>query len=274
MVALGSSFASGPGIPPPADRLAARSRLNYPHRVAERLNAHLVDVTVAGATTATILHERQRVLWQRFPPQIDAVTPAADLITVTAGGNDLGYLGRVIGSALGNRLAAYALTRPIRPWLKRPSDLPDADQLAAAATGLTKIVEEAGRRAPGARLLLVDYLPIFDAKSKPGNGVPFTRTEIDQFRSLADLLSTAYDRAGRDSGVEVIRAADYDAGHALGSTEPWVFGLERATKLGSSFHPNAAGMAHLADTILNRLAILDVQRRTERTTCGNRHEVV
>ena len=240
-----------------ADRLASRSMLNYPHRVAERLNAHLVDVTVAGATTATILRDRQRVLWHRFPVQIDAVTPTTDLITVTAGGNDLGYLGQVIGSALSNRLAAYAPARPIRRWLTRPRDLPDADQLAAAATGLTQIVEEGRRRASAARILLVDYLPIFGGETRPGDDIPFTRTEIDHFRSLADLLSSAYDRAGRDSGAEVIRAADYDAGHALGVKEPWIFGLAGATTMGSSFHPNAASVAHVADTIINRLAILD-----------------
>jgi lysophospholipase L1-like esterase len=257
VVALGSSFAAGPGIPPIEDRLAGRSRLNYAHLVAERLNARLVDATVAGATTATLLHDRQRVLWKRFPTQIDAVTSAADLVTITAGGNDLGYLGSIIDAALRNRLAALALARPIRRRLTRRSELPAAVQVDGAAAGLTEVVEEARHRAPGARIVLVGYLPIFGAETQPGPAVPFGRSEIDHFRALADLLSTAYDRAGRDAGAEVIRATDYDPGHALGSAEPWVFGLARATKISSSFHPNGAGMAHLADVIIDRLAVLD-----------------
>ncbi len=93
MVALGSSFAAGPGIEPVVDRAAGRSGRNYAHLVATRLGASLVDATVSGATTETVLRARQRVGLRTFPPQIELVTADADLVTVTAGGNDLGYLG-------------------------------------------------------------------------------------------------------------------------------------------------------------------------------------
>ncbi|MDT7700403.1 MAG: hypothetical protein QOJ30_2728, partial [Pseudonocardiales bacterium] len=54
-VAMGSSFAAGPGITPVLDRSALRSGRNYAHRIAETLELDLVDVTYSGATTATIL---------------------------------------------------------------------------------------------------------------------------------------------------------------------------------------------------------------------------
>src|SRR3569623_115027 len=62
LVALGSSFAAGPGIEPVADAGAMRAARNYPHLLAERLGAELTDLTVSGATTGTILSKAQRTL--------------------------------------------------------------------------------------------------------------------------------------------------------------------------------------------------------------------
>jgi hypothetical protein len=92
MVALGSSFAAGPGLEPVVDRAAMRSGRNYAHLVADRLGATLTDATVSGATTATILDEPHRVRRRVFPPQIESVHGVTELVTVTVGGNDLGYL--------------------------------------------------------------------------------------------------------------------------------------------------------------------------------------
>lgn len=71
-VALGSSMAAGPGIPPrdkKAPLRAARSAANYPHLVARRIGLDLVDVTYSGATTAHVLTDRQN----DEPPQVNAL---------------------------------------------------------------------------------------------------------------------------------------------------------------------------------------------------------
>jgi lysophospholipase L1-like esterase len=89
-VALGSSMAAGPGIPPrarDAPLRAARSAANYPHLVAERLGLDLVDVTYSGATTANVLTDRQH----GSPPQAGVLDGSEVLVTVTIGGNDVGY---------------------------------------------------------------------------------------------------------------------------------------------------------------------------------------
>ena len=122
MVALGSSFAAGPGLEPVDDRAARRSSRNYPHLVAEALGSQLVDATVSGATTSTILDTPQRSGLRKFPPQIDAVHPDADLVTVTAAGNDIGYIGSILGRALLNRVGR---PRPLRPIVRRlPREIP------------------------------------------------------------------------------------------------------------------------------------------------------
>jgi hypothetical protein len=58
LVALGSSFAAGPGIEPIADRGAMRSARNYPHVLAEHFGAQLTDLTVSGATIARSCRRR------------------------------------------------------------------------------------------------------------------------------------------------------------------------------------------------------------------------
>lgn len=52
-VALGSSVAAGPGIPPITNRFAQRSANNYPNFLAKKLGAELIDLSVSGATLKT-----------------------------------------------------------------------------------------------------------------------------------------------------------------------------------------------------------------------------
>ncbi len=94
-VAMGSSFAAGPGIPPlqSSDGASAcgRSAVNYPSIVAREIGADLTDVSCSGATTAHVLRDPQGAR----PPQIQAVTPDTRLVTITIGGNDVNYLGSI-----------------------------------------------------------------------------------------------------------------------------------------------------------------------------------
>jgi lysophospholipase L1-like esterase len=113
MVALGSSFAAGPGITPLASRAAGRSTRNYAHLVSRVLGAQLIDATVSGATTTTILNQAHWAGGRRFPPQILSVPEHADLITITAGGNEFGYLVTVMRTAGMNWLAARPLTQAL-----------------------------------------------------------------------------------------------------------------------------------------------------------------
>src|ERR1700733_10139344 len=98
-VALGSSMAAGPGIGPPAPGApfgSGRSARNYAHLVAQRLNLDLVDVTFSGATTAHVLAERQR----SARPQIEALNGSEELVTITIGGNDVGYVPLLMAASL------------------------------------------------------------------------------------------------------------------------------------------------------------------------------
>jgi hypothetical protein len=73
-VAMGSSYAAGPGITTAAPDSPARcgqSADNYPRQLARRLKLKLVDRSCGGATTADVLKTGPLGL----PPQVDGLTP-------------------------------------------------------------------------------------------------------------------------------------------------------------------------------------------------------
>ena len=103
-------YAAGPGIVPVEHRGALRSGRNYAHQVAEALSLRLADVTCSGATTSNIMTTPQHTLSGTLPPQIDAVTPDTRLATITAGGNDAGYIGALTKISMVNAV----LRAPVR----------------------------------------------------------------------------------------------------------------------------------------------------------------
>jgi lysophospholipase L1-like esterase len=249
LAALGSSFAAGPMIEPTVDQAAMRSGRNYPHLLAERLGAQLADLTVSGATTATILDEVQTMMdGTRFPPQILGVPSEADLVTITAGGNDLGFIGTVVYTALQR-------ADPDNPLLAMAGGFPEAipaptaAQVARVADGLARIVTEVRRRAPAARVVLVDYLTVL-RRGSTGLDRWFTSEEVDALCTIQDGLVQAYARASEQTGADWFRASALSISHAVGGDSPWVLGLQDdPRRLGASFHPNEAGMRAIADAL-------------------------
>lgn len=254
-VALGSSFAAGPGIEPVVDAKAMRSGRNYAHFVAENLGATLTDVTVSGATTATILEKQQRVGAARFAPQIEALRSSTDLVTITVGGNDLGYLGALLGFAASNRVADRWYGRPAG-WLfqKVLAKKDITEQLITDTTdSVVRIVEEVRRRSPHARVVLIDYVPIVDDGTAQSDEVPLTADQIAFARSVSATLSDIYVAAGARTGAEIVSASSFESGHGTGTAQPWVHGFRPDGLLAASFHPTADGMRAAADLVLELL---------------------
>ncbi|OBG19710.1 SGNH/GDSL hydrolase family protein [Mycobacterium sp. 852002-51057_SCH5723018] len=245
IAALGSSYAAGPNIKPIVNRAAMRSGNNYAHVLARSIGADLTDLTVSGATTPTILDTPQRVGLVKFAPQLASLPADTDLVLVTAAGNDLGYLGSAI------KLAAYFILDKytggqLRRW--KPPRLPvtTSRQRDGAVLGLTKIVVESRRRAPTARVVLVDYLPMVSESTTPGEDVPFDSAAIDALAAVHQQLTGVFDAAANNAGAEVLHASRLGIGHELGSVEPWVQPMQPLHRFPASFHPNAAGMQAIA----------------------------
>ncbi len=255
IAALGSSFAAGPGIPPVAEAAAMRSKRNYAHLLAEHLGADLVDLTVSGATTATILDTPQTTMsGVHYPPQVHGLPTNADLVTLTAGGNDLQFAGSML-------YEAWSLTDPASPMVTMmardfPHGIPEPTPrtVDAMAHGLADIVAEVRARAVGARVVLVDYLTVCTEAATAGLDWPFSGEQTASFLRIQDGIARGYQIAAEITGAEVLVASELSRGHALGSDEPWVSGFQRTLETtGWSFHPNARGMAAIARALAQLL---------------------
>ncbi|MBD9729867.1 SGNH/GDSL hydrolase family protein [Streptomyces caniscabiei] len=257
IAALGSSYAAGPGIEPIADRRAHRSSRNYPHLLAERLDAALTDLTISGSTTETITSTPQRFLFRTFAPQLDGLPADADLVTITVGGNDLHYISSMVRLGLAGRFSSRPLTRPLGAVVKRRGvPRPSKDDIDRTAAGLAQVVKEVRGRAKGARVLLVDYLTVVGPDTGYGRATPFDAATLADFRRLGGHVADVFTRAATRTGAELVGMGELSRDHALGSPQPWVTGLpERlsGSSLRGAFHPNSAGMQAVADAIADHL---------------------
>jgi len=248
-VALGSSMAAGPGIAPRdkhAPLRAARSAANYPHVVARRLGFDLVDVTYSGATTAHVLTDRQN----GAPPQIDALDGSETLVTITIGGNDVGYVPLLTGAALPYPVRAVPMLGGRIQELVDPTARDRA--LVEVAESLKTVGREVRSLAPRARVLFVDYLTLLPPAGEDAS--PLSGVDAALGRRVAATLERLTSEAADTTGCELVRASDASRAHHAWSADPWTtkpsrFGLPIP---GRPFpaHPNAAGMRAVADLVV------------------------
>lgn len=251
-VALGSSMAAGPGIGPRADGApwaAGRSARNYAHLVAAESGLDLVDVTYSGATTGNVLREPQH----GAPPQISALTGSENLVTVTIGGNDVGYVPMLFAAAL----PPVARKLPLLGKALRARLDPHArdEALAEVAASLIEVGRALRARSPRATVMFVDYLTLLPPPGVPAPPLP--DSDVTTGRRVADTLARLTADAAAATGCELVRAAEHSRAHHAWSADPWTtrFGLTDFLRPGrpAPLHPNAAGMRAVADLIVARL---------------------
>ncbi len=253
-VALGSSSAAGPGIDPIIEPRCGRSGNNYAHLVAGRLGYDLVDVSCGGATVDDVLTRPQVLLTGgTVPPQLEAVGPDADLVTVTVGGNDVDYLLTLLRCSY--RADPDGAPTTARAFFGTPIDPAAVDTaLAGLPERLADLVDAVRERAPRARVVLVDYLTVVPAQGR--DEFPMSEEHRLLCADVGRRLEQATAAAARDSGAGLVAASQISRDHAVGAAEPWVTGWEFGDLLAGGvapYHPNAAGMRAVADLVASRL---------------------
>ncbi|WAJ45858.1 SGNH/GDSL hydrolase family protein [Mycobacterium sp. Aquia_216] len=251
-VALGSSMAAGPGIRPRAQgapRWSGRSARNYPHQVAERMNLELLDVTFSGATTAHLLADPQHGAL----PQTAALDGSEDLVTVTIGGNDVGYVPLLMAAALPRPARRLPLLGSrIAEMLDRDARDRALDEVFDSLCAVGKAVRE---RAPRARVFFVDYLTILPPAGTPAP--PISEPDADLGRHVAATLERLTADAAAATGCEVIGAAAASRAHHAWSAQPWTTTPARYVVplpgRPAPLHPNSAGMRAVAELVVAQL---------------------
>ncbi|WP_397589064.1 SGNH/GDSL hydrolase family protein [Sphingorhabdus sp.] len=237
-VALGSSFSAGIGLGP---RIAGspvhcfRTAGGYPALVAQKAELRLVDMSCSGSTTKHILSGGQLLLG----PQLAAIGPATKLVTITSGGNDVGYIGDLM-AASGNMGWFGA-------WWHGDIKSADARPYDVVTANLNAIITSVRQTAPSAKILIVNYPAIIPPiGSCAALGISKAQAAIS--RDLAQQLALATKRAADETGAQLVDIAKASIGHDVCSKMPWVNGASVQT--GTAFHPNAVGAAATADLVI------------------------
>jgi lysophospholipase L1-like esterase len=240
-VAMGSSFAAGPGTgprSPGSPRSAGRCDANYAHLLTGRAGLELTDASWSGETAAQMLaggHGR--------PPQVEALTRDTRLVTVTCGGNDVGYMPLLM-------LGSVPATLRSLPAVRRRTDA-----LLAATDGrfdrlpgtFDRLLAEVRRRAPEATVVLVDYLTILPPEDG-ASAWPLSPEIADWARRTAQRLATETAAAASRAGCLLVNASAASRDHHAWSDDPWSHRL-RLGRRAVPYHPNAEGMRAVADLV-------------------------
>jgi lysophospholipase L1-like esterase len=251
-VALGSSMAAGPGLRPrveEAPRWSGRSAVNYPHLLARRCGLDLIDVTFSGATTAHVLTDRQH----DEPPQISALDGSEALVTITIGGNDVGYVPLLMAAALPRFARRLPLLGP------RIGDLLDGDARESALDtvfGSLRAVGEAVRgKAPDARVFFVDYLTLLPPAGTAAPGL--SERDAALGRHVAANLEGRTADAAAETGCGLVRAGEASRAHHAWSPDPWTVPPSKFVVAlpgrPAPLHPNHAGMRAVAELLAAQL---------------------
>jgi lysophospholipase L1-like esterase len=182
------------------------------------------------------------------PSQIDGVTSDTRLVTLTGGGNDVGYVPLLFAASVPLWVPGFGAQRTL---LTDPHPLDD--RLDAVRATLGEIATEAHRRAPDATVVFVNYLTVLPPDSsmfREGRN----RELAELARSVAARLAKATRTAAADNNCILVDAAALSLDHHAWSTDPWTTRLAFGTRRPAPLHPNAAGMRAVADAVLAALS--------------------
>jgi lysophospholipase L1-like esterase len=258
LLAMGDSYSSGEGAgdyAPGTDtdtNTCHRSANAWPVVLAhERGFKLLPSLACSGATTTDVLSGRAGSDEpERRISQISRISGHPDVITLTIGGNDLGFRSVLQDCITSNCIDDY--------------HLPTGDKLDAKIDALAQMLPDLYRKieaaAPGAKLIVVDYPKLFPDAPAPNCAADdlITPVEGDYLNGEIERADVAILDSARAAGADAIDVSGALAGGVLSCSGPQYLngvGLQRKLFSGS-FHPNADGQEKIAAEVARQLAAL------------------
>lgn len=258
-VALGDSYAAGPGIPQATGVpvTCGRSTTNYPSLVRDGLRAKaalasFADVSCGGATTADMTAPQPTQVGVN-PPQLAALSPDTTLVTLTLGGNDIGFT-EIMDQCLA-RSASQPNGAACRAYYHRSGRDLLAERIAATGPKLAAALEGVRSAAPSARVLVVGYPTIVPA----GAGcpeAPFSAADLGYLNQTFRALNAMIEQQAKAAGIQFVDTARDSAGHDVCAPPGtrWVEGRQPSSPA-LPFHPNALGMRNVAQAVLDAVLV-------------------
>ncbi|KIR60836.1 SGNH/GDSL hydrolase family protein [Micromonospora haikouensis] len=220
-VALGDSYASGVGAGSYTSESGScqRSTNAYPALYNANVKpASYKSVACSGATTTDVINN-----------QLSALSSTTTLVSVTIGGNDVGFANIMTTCVLYGESQCVAAVQAAE------------DKARAELSGkLAKVYSGIRSKAPSARVVVVGY-PVFYQLGTVCVGLSAnSRAKINEGINLVDDITRS---AANSAGFTFADVRSIFVGHQLCSYgEKWLHALNFAS-IGISYHPTAAGQS-------------------------------
>lgn len=254
-VALGDSYTAGPLVPVqlPGPLGCFRSSASYPAFLAAALRVEtFTDASCSAARTEHLFTSQTANLPGGLPenvnaPQLLALTPETDLVTLGIGGNDFSLFGELIDQCADAAREDPDAEAPCRDRFT----VGGVDTKVRDARAIQDNVEDAlaaiAERAPLATVVVVNYLRILP-EAETCADVPFAAGDYawgnEVHRTLNASLRAAADTYGATYIDMYARSEGRDA--CAGPLVRWVNGAS-VSPLALNFHPFRSGMRAIAD---------------------------
>jgi lysophospholipase L1-like esterase len=226
-IALGDSYAAGQGAGEYKNETCYRSENSYAELADDAKAIKLVtNAACSGNTTQDVVDSQLR--------QLNKTT---ELVTITAGGNNLGF-GAIVTSC---GSAEPALVEACAQASAAAAAKISTGQLAGEVAAMIQSVQAA---APNAKIVVTGYPYLFDPipANLPDPMSQFIYKATDLAEGLNGAIALAVDAVNAvdpdATEVQYVDVRSAFAGHGIISEEPWINGN---TGNADGFHPNAAG---------------------------------
>ena len=247
-VALGDSFAAGPLIPvqmPPFGCL--KSSNNYGQLAAIQLGTPIKDATCSGAETEDMTAP-QGVTPGPNPPQFDRLSAATTLVTVTIGGNDIGFSGIAENCFSQNGGGTPCQDHYVVNGVDEISN-----RIQETAPKVADVIQGIRTRSPNARVLVVNYSAILP-HTGPGCWpvVPISEGDVPYVRAKQEELNQMLATQAAANGAVLVDWYAASVGHDA-CQPPGLKWVEGAAPMNAAapVHPNLLGMIGAAELVVS-----------------------
>lgn len=220
-VALGDSYSSGVGTSGETGT-CLQSPQGYPSQwAAANSPKSFTDLACSGATTDDVLST-----------QAPALTSAADLISITIGGNDVGFADTVLTCQFGSSSSCAAAVATA-----------EADAQNTLPAKLDATYAAIKSKAPSARVVVLDYPLLFDTTSSSCGLTGMSLANRKVLNTGAGILDGVIQARTAAAGFVFADVRGNFASHGICASTPYLNGFT-LIPAENSYHPNKSGYTY------------------------------
>ena len=241
-VALGDSFAAmgsrDADTTGPAE--CFRSADNYPAGVAEHERVEeFVDVSCASAVTGDIFQTRAGES-ESIAPQMESLTPETDLVTVSIGGNDIGFPGL---AACFQEAMASGTESDCASQFDREENMQSLNEL------LFHVYQTISERSPKADVYVTGYLPLISAEGACEDAAFISDSDRGWAVGLTNELNGRIEGMSTEMGFTFVLPENASEHTVCAAPEERWTDLTGQETNAYPMHPTSLGQQAMADAI-------------------------